>query len=259
MRPVIATFGKLSIYSFGAMLATGVIVAVLFSRKRARLAGLNEDRLLDLIIVVMLASLLGARLVFMLLNGPNAGSGLLPGHGGLSFFGGLALGVSALAVLARRWKMPFIDLADTFAPGMALGEAVTRLGCDIFGKPSGDWWGILHQGVRVHPVQFYSFVLNFALFLFLYTRRPDRAGQVTGTYLTGLGVGRFVLEFFREGPGIWAGTWLTWGHAAAILALLAGAALVLFSPRRPASVTGEPFHWVDLTPLTFAPLFFLLR
>lgn len=259
MRPIITTFGKFSVYSFGVMLATGVIVAVLFSRRRARLAGLKEDRLLDLIIVVMLVSLLGARLVFMLLNGPNAGSGLLPGHGGLSFFGGLALGVAALAILARRWRVPVIDLTDALAPGMALGEAVTRLGCDIFGKPSGAWWGVLHQGVRVHPVQFYSFVLNFALFLFLYTYRPARTGQVTGLYLAGLGVSRFVLEFFREGPGIWAGTWLTWGQAAATLALLAGAALVLFSRRRPASVTGEPFHWVDLTPLTFAPLFFLLR
>lgn len=259
MRPILVTIGKLNIYSFGAMLATGVIVALLFSRRRARQAGLQEERLLDLIIVVMLASLVGARLVFMLLNGSSAGPGLLPGHGGLSFFGGLAFGVVALAVVTRYWKVPFIDLTDALAPGMALGEAVTRLGCDIFGKPSGTWWGILHQGVRVHPVQFYSFVLNFALFLILYTRRPNRAGQVTGLYLAGLGASRFVLEFFREGPGIWAGTWLTWGHAAAVPALLAGVALLLRGPRRPASVTGTPFHWVDFAPLTFAPLFFLLR
>lgn len=259
MRPIIATFGKLNIYSFGAMLATGLIVSVLFSRNRARQAGLQKDRLLDLIIVVMPASLLGARLASMLLNGSHMGKDLLPGHGGLSFFGGLALGLSALAITARRWRIPLIDLTDALAPGMAVGEAITRLGCDIFGKPTGTTWGMLHQGVRVHPVQFYSFVLNFALFLFVYTYRPNRPGQVTGLYLTGLGASRFILEFFREGPGIWAGTWMTWGQMAAALALLSGIVLTLFSPHRPVSVTSEPFRLIDLTPLTFAPLFFLLR
>ncbi|MGE5552147.1 MAG: prolipoprotein diacylglyceryl transferase [Bacteroidota bacterium] len=255
MRPILVQLGPFTVYSYGFMLAVGLLAALAVIKGRGEPVGLTGDRLYNLFLGAVLSSLAGARLTYLALNGVPLAAFFDFGHGGLSFFGGLAFGTIGLAALAAYWRIAFMDLADAIVPGLALGEAITRLGCDIFGKPASGWWAVWRNGASVYPVQLYSFALNFGIYLFLRVYRPRYAGQAGAVYLILLGVTRFVLEFVREGATL-AGP-LTWGHVAAVLALLAGSILFVTRRGRPAKVTGGNFRVLDFMPLLLAPMYFI--
>lgn len=255
MRPILVSFGPFNLFSFGLMLVLGIVAAALGLRSRARAIGVGFDRLLEFLPWVLLSSLVGARLTYMAVSGGGFAGLFALGHGGLSFFGGIAFGSMTALLWAHRRRIPKLDLLDTLAPGMAVGEAVTRLGCDIFGKPTASFLGVLHNGVVVHPVQLYSFALNMGIFLFLQSYRPRYAGQTGAAYLVLLGVTRFVLEFFRQGSTVLG--FLTWGHMAAAAAVLVGIVLHKVCRRNPARVTGRGISVGDLAPLALVPMYFI--
>ena len=257
MRSVLLQLGPFAIYSYGLMLAVGMLAAMAVIRPRAAAIGLTEERLFNLAVVVFAAALVGARLTWLILAGERVSSLWQFGHGGLSFFGGLFFGLMALAALAWRWHLAVWDLADAVVPGLAIGEALTRLGCDIFGKPTAGWWAIRHAGVTVHPVQLYSFLLNFGIYLILTMFRPRRAGQVGAIYLVALGITRFLLEFYRGGATI-AGPF-TWGHLAALAAFLGGVFLFPRHEERSPRIRGRTLRFFDLAPLAAMPFFFVFQ
>ena len=254
MRSVLLQLGPFTVYSYGLMLAVGVMAAMAVIRPRAAAVGLGEERLFNLAAAVFAAALAGARLTWLILAGERVGSLFQSGHGGLSFFGGLAFGAIVLFALAGHWHLAASDLTDAVVPGLAIGEALARLGCDIFGKPTAGWWAIGHGGATVHPVQLYSFALNLGIYLILTVFRPRHAGQVGAVYLVALGITRFLLEFFREGATI-AGPF-TWGHLAALSAFLGGVFLFLRREERCPRISGRTLQLFDLTPLAAVPFFF---
>lgn len=104
----------------------------------------------------------------------------------------------------KKHQIPLWKTADTFAPGIIIGQAIGRIGCDVFGVPmERGWpWGIEFMGNIVHPVQIYEVVLNFALFLVLWHKRKSviYEGQLFIYYIIGFSLNRFVVEFFRSNP-----------------------------------------------------------
>lgn len=168
--------------------------------------------------------------------------------GGMSFHGGALGVVVAVAILARRQKRPFLQLADFLVPTVPLGLAAGRIGNFINGELWGreasadlPWAMIFPTGGDVprHPSQIYQALLEGVLLfvlLWLYARKPRYRGQVLGAFFLGYGVLRFVGEFFREPDahlgflslGMSMGQWLcvpmilagiallTWGKMAAI-------------------------------------------
>ena len=149
-------------------------------------------------------------------------------QGGMSFHGGL------LGVLVSQWwfarsrSKPFWQLMDFIAPCVPLGLASGRVGNfingELWGRPADPSlpWGMVFRGagdLPRHPSQAYQFLLEGLLLfvlLWLYARRPRGLGQVSGAFLIGYGVLRFLAEFFREpdsflGPlalGMTMGQWL---------------------------------------------------
>jgi phosphatidylglycerol:prolipoprotein diacylglycerol transferase len=160
--------------------------------------------------------------------------------------GGVALGVPAAAVMARRLGRPILDVLDAGAPGLFLGLACGRVGCLLggccFGAPTGLPWGIrypaghptcaLYPGEAVHPAPVYESLLCLAIVaVTLAAGAPRRRGAVLAGGLLAYAAGRVGLELLRG------------DHAAAFLGLtapqlfsLAVAAAVLaawrFLPRR---------------------------
>ena len=168
-------------------------------------------------------------------------------QGGMSFHGGLLGVIAAMAWFARSRQRPFLQVMDFVAPCVPTGLAAGRLGNFINGELWGRVadpslpWGMVFRGAGElprHPSQLYQFwlegVMLFVL-LWLYARRPRATGQVSGAFLAGYGVFRFVAEYFREPDahlgllalGLSMGQWLC------VPMIAGGVALWWWSGRRP--------------------------
>jgi phosphatidylglycerol:prolipoprotein diacylglycerol transferase len=131
--------------------------------------------------------------------------------GGMAFHGGLLGVIVAIAVFAHLRKRPFLEITDLVAPCVPTGFAAGRIGNFIngelwgrFADPSLPWAMVFPQSgspLPRHPSQLYQFALEglllFAI-LWIYGKKPRGLGQVSGAFLVGYGVLRFVAEFFRE-------------------------------------------------------------
>jgi phosphatidylglycerol:prolipoprotein diacylglycerol transferase len=118
----------------------------------------------------------------------------------------------------RKHHMPVLRTCDTFAPGIALGHAIGRIGCFAagccYGKPTHHWWGVTFTNplakafsgtplnIPIEPTQLFESAIEFVNFLFLLwlIRHKKFEGQVIGSYLFIYGVARYFIEFLRDDP-----------------------------------------------------------
>jgi phosphatidylglycerol:prolipoprotein diacylglycerol transferase len=230
--PVLFQVGGLPIYSYGLMLAIAVAVGLFGALKLARIEGCEEDLIYELTIVMVVCGILGARLFYVVFYAPdyfaaNPWAVLDLRTGGLVFYGGLLGGLlGGLGYIVKK-RLSFWNLADIFAPFLALGYSIARIGCFLngccYGKPTELPWGVVFPSVDLvsrHPTQLYSSFLSLLLFTFLYWLFPRRSfsGQVFLTYLAGYGVVRFIIEFWRENLVVWHG--FTIAQVTAVLVIL---------------------------------------
>jgi phosphatidylglycerol:prolipoprotein diacylglycerol transferase len=206
----------------------------------------------DLLFYGVLGVVIGGRLGYVLFYKP----GYYAGHpleafavwkGGMAFHGGLLGAIAAMALFARMRKRPFLQVADLVAPCVPTGLAAGRIGNFINGElwgrpadPSLPWAMVFPQSgttLARHPSQLYQFALEglllFAL-LWLYSRRPRAMGQVSGAFLVGYGVLRFIAEYFRE-PDNFLGLQalnLTRGQWLCVPMVLIGIAMWVWATRR---------------------------
>jgi phosphatidylglycerol:prolipoprotein diacylglycerol transferase len=173
-------------------------------------------------------------------------------QGGMSFHGGMLGVIVSQWWFARSRGKPVWQVLDFVAPCVPLGLAAGRVGNFINGElwgraadPSLPWAMIFPQAGNVprHPSQVYQFLLEGLLLfvlLWLYARKPRRAGQVSGMFLLGYGIFRFVAEFFREPDAhlLWLqqSTGLSMGQWLCVPMMVAGVLLWMWASRRPQPV-----------------------
>jgi phosphatidylglycerol:prolipoprotein diacylglycerol transferase len=128
---------------------------------------------------------------------------------GRVYHGGFIFSVLIAFLLVRLLKRDFWLMADSAAPGLAIGISVGRIGCFLngccLGSPTSLPWGVKFYGIdssinlSLHPAQLYESVIMFLIFLFLWrTRKKNHPqGYVFSIYLLAWGVERFIMEFFR--------------------------------------------------------------
>ena len=176
--------------------------------------------------------------------------------GGMSFHGGMLGVIVAMMLWARRRGRPWLQVTDLIAPCVPLGLASGRVGNFINGELWGRVadpslpWAMVFRGAGDaprHPSQVYQLLLEGVLLfvlLWLYARRPRRMGQVSGMFLIGYGVLRFIAEYFREPDahlgllalGLSMGQWLC------VPMLLAGVGLWWWGSRQPGTAPGARTH-----------------
>ena len=129
-------------------------------------------------------------------------------QGGLSFHGGLLGVLVACFWLSKRWDLRFFWLMDRVAPYVAPGLGFVRLGnfmnSELLGRPTDQSWGFIFPsdplGIMRHPSQLYQAfgegIILFSYMLFI-ARKPKPMMNISGHFLTGYGVIRFLSEFFR--------------------------------------------------------------
>ena len=223
MHPILFEFGGFTIYSYGVLLAAAYLLGLQFALIRARSRGLDRERVMDLGIWIIISALVGAKLLLLVVDyrpflaNPRTVVDLLRSGG--VFYGGLIAAVTVALVYIWRHRMPMWTTTDVFAPGIALGHVVGRLGCLLagccFGRPTSVPWAIsFHDpnafatsgtplGVSLHPTQLYEAGAEALILVFLLAferRGRPFPGRTFWSYMLLYGVSRFIIEFYRGDP-----------------------------------------------------------
>src|SRR5262245_3692263 len=133
------------------MLAVAFLVGTWLALKGARRLGLDEDHVVTVILVVLVASVLGARALYVMEHIAEFrrqwGGVIAIWQGGLTLYGGVVAGTAAGLIAARRFKLPMWTVADALTPSFALGTVFGRIGCFLngccYGKPTHLPWGVV--------------------------------------------------------------------------------------------------------------------
>ena len=261
MCPLLFSVGPLSIPTYGVLVAIGFLVGLYLVGRLSKRAGLDPDRMTNLGLWVVLAAIIGAK-VFMVFadfgtywHDPGRLFSLSLLRAGGIFYGGL-LGALGVAVwYSRKHGLPGLQTADIFAPAVAVGHSIGRLGCFAagccWGKPTSLPWGVAFTdpaahdfvgvplNVHLHPTQPYEAggTLAVGLLLLRLIGRPHRPGAVFAWYLVLYSSFRLGVEFLRaetsrnfpfDGP-------LSVTQWVAVVLVVAGAALLLWHSSQPAA------------------------
>ncbi len=159
MHRILLKLGPFTIYSYGVMLALAFIIGTLFAERRARKQGYPKDSIVDLSLWILVSSVSGARLLFVLINWDYYRNNILESfkiwEGGLVYYGGLIAGFLAAVFYLQRKRLALWRTADILAPSLALGEAIGRIGCFLNGCCYGsvsEKGGVCFPGAGDPPV-----------------------------------------------------------------------------------------------------------
>ncbi len=247
--PVAFALGPVKVHWYGLMYVVGFIAGWWLARRRAARPGstwkpVDVD---DLIFFAAIGVILGGRLGWTLVYGFDAIakdplSIIRVWEGGMSFHGGLAGVMIAVALFAHRRKRRIADVFDFMAPLPALGLFAGRIGNfingELWGKPTDLPWGMLVNAEVRHASQLYEAALEglvlFAL-IWWFTAKPRPRLAPAGLFLTAYAVFRFAVEFVRlpdEHIGYLAFGWLTMGQLLTLPVLAAGLGMLAWARAR---------------------------
>ena len=220
--PELFKVGPFTVYTYGVLLAASYLLGLRLAMWRAKKWGLDPTRVLDLGIYIIIAALVGAKLLLLVVDFDQFKDPRellnLARLGGV-FYGGLLLALAVAFWYIARHRMPFWTTCDVFAPGIALGHVTGRLGClaagCCYGKPTDLPWGIVFTdplaaanvgtplGIPLHPTQLYEAGAALVIVtLLLVTERRGRpfAGRTFWSYMFLYAVSRYIIEMYRGDP-----------------------------------------------------------
>jgi phosphatidylglycerol:prolipoprotein diacylglycerol transferase len=218
--PEMFGIGPLTIYTYGVMLAAAYLGGLQLAIVRAKRVGLDATRMLDLGVYIVIAALVGAKLLLLFVNfnyfRNNPDEILVLARSGGVFYGGLITATLVAFWYIRRHKLPFWTTCDMFAPGIALGHVIGRIGCLMagccYGRQTNVPWAITFTdpfaaanvgtplNVPLHPTQLYEAGAELLILIFLLvTEKKGRpfAGRTFWGYMFLDAVSRFIIEFYR--------------------------------------------------------------
>lgn len=253
MHPRLFELGPITVYTYGVLLAAAYLLGLRLAMVRARARNLDQTRVLDLGIYIIISALVGAKLLLLVtdfrtyLSNPRELLTLVRVAG--VFYGGLILAVVVAIWYIRRIGLPLWTTCDVFAPGIALGHVVGRLGCFFagccYGKPTDQPWGVTFTdpfanantgtplNVPLHPTQLYEAgAEGLILAILLVTERRGRPfpGRTFWLYILLYAISRYAVEIYRGDPRGTIGTMSTSQFISLLLIPLAIA--MLFYLRR---------------------------
>ena len=225
MFPRLFHIGNFSLPTYGLLVSTGVLIGLWISVRNSKKQGINPEDAWNLGILVVLCGIVGAKLLYIVNDwsfytahpGEIFSLGTLQAGG--VFSGGLIAGFGSAAWYIRKHRMPALATSDAFAPGLALGHAIGRVGCFAagccYGKPTNHFWGVTFTNplaqtwvgtplnTSLEPTQLFESAVELANFFILMwmLKRKRFDGQVVAAYFFLYGVARYFLEFIRDDPG----------------------------------------------------------
>lgn len=234
-----------TVNTYGALLALAFLAGLFVMARQAAADNLDRNRVYDLGLWVLVASLIGSKLLMIITDWDDyqgnwrAFLSLDFLRSGGVFYGGFIGAVIASVIMMRVYKLPWWRTADAFAPGIAIGQAIGRLGCFsagcCWGKPTTAFCGVhfsdkghettsvptivghlpaaiqqqwaeklggLTAPVHLHPVQLYEVGATLVIFggLLVLARKRQFHGQIVLAYALLYAIARFIIEFWRDDP-----------------------------------------------------------
>jgi phosphatidylglycerol:prolipoprotein diacylglycerol transferase len=221
MFPQLFHIGKFFLPTYGFLVSMGVLLGLWISVRNSERLGYDGEKAWNLGILVVLCGIVGAKLLYVAIewrtyaDHPADIFSLSTLQAGGVFSGGLLGAFLAAAWYIWKNHMPPLGTWDAFAPGLALGHAIGRIGCFAagccYGKPTNHWWGVtftnplaaLITGTPLNrplePTQLFESAVEFANFIFLMwlLKRRKFNGQIFGAFMFIYGIARFFIEFLR--------------------------------------------------------------
>ena len=215
MFPKLFQYGDFFLPTYGVLVALPFLIGLLVTQRLARRAGINNELVINLVVYCALAGLVGAKLLMFAFDwdhfraNPADMFSLATLRAAGVYQGGLVLAIATAFWYVRRHDLPWLQTFDVFAPGIAIGHGIGKLGCFAagccWGKECDLPWAITFRNpdanaltgvplrVSVHPAQLYELGAEALLFGFLCWRfgRPHKPGTIIGLYLVISSVMRF--------------------------------------------------------------------
>lgn len=223
MHPILFELGNWPVYSYGVLLAAAYLLGLQLAVSRAKRRGVDATRVMDLGIWIIIAALVGAKALLVIVDfdyyrsNPREIFSLVRSAG--VFYGGLVLATIVGFALVRRYQLPVWTTADLYAPGIALGHVIGRLGCFLagccWGRATDVAWAVTFTdpaaamnvgtplNVPLHPTQLYEAGAELLILgLLLVTERKGRyfPGRTFWLYMLLYGITRFIIEIYRGDP-----------------------------------------------------------
>ena len=246
MFPEISLFG-IQIPSYFLVISLTYSILIYLSVLKAEKERKNIRTLFSLMLILIVSSGIGARAFHVIWESPGQYTSdpikiLQFWHGGFVFYGGLLFSAFTMCTYLAYNRLDFFEWTDFFAPIVAFGYGIGRLACLLEGCCYGTMCDLPWAINGRHPTQLYSIFLELilALLLFALSRKSDRqgrfdfgkhifdSGSLTGIWMTGHGLNRFIVEQWRDdfrGPLISGWSISRW---IAVIILFSGCILIGF-------------------------------
>jgi len=265
VHPILISIGSFHLPTYGVLLALALLTAIYTVMRLGRREGLDASRLLDLSTWIIIVSLVGAKVLMVVTDRSTYHSlGDLFSWSTIQaagvFYGGFVAALLFSAWYIRAHRLPAWKVFDIYAPAIALGQSIGRIGCFAagcdYGKPAHSSLAVIFTnpyshdlvgvplGIPLYPVQVYESLATLAIFgiLLWWYPRKTRDGEVFLIYMTLYAVARFFLEFLRgdEDRGFVFHHLLSTSQFIAILALVTAGIMAYFFYRRPVEAGFSP-------------------
>lgn len=215
--PVAIQIGPMEIRWYGIIMASAFLLGIFLAYRRAQQNNINPNHILNMVTLVIPASIIGARLYYVIFSWENYSSEPLQAlaiwHGGLAIHGGIAGGLLAGLYYVHRYGIPAWKTADIVAPSLILGQAIGRWGNFINQEAHGG--SVTEQFINhfpafiknqmfigyqyYHPTFLYESLWDFGVFTILIWQynKKKADGEIAFLYLILYSIGRFFIEALR--------------------------------------------------------------
>jgi phosphatidylglycerol:prolipoprotein diacylglycerol transferase len=249
---------------YGIIIALGMLLGLIYVVREAKRTGQNEENYWDLATMLLIFSVIGARVYYVVFYWDLFKDDWLSifniRNGGLAIYGGVLAGIITVFVFSRKKKLSFWKMADTLIPGLLIGQIIGRFGNftnrEVFGgyteglfamqlplsmvrqrDISADIAEHIIEGsnyIQVHPTFLYESMWNLALFLFIcvYKKKKKFEGELFYIYLLGYGIGRAWIEGIRTDQLLLPVIGLPVSQVLAVILAVIGIIMIIWNRRK---------------------------
>lgn len=215
MNPIAFEIFGVAIRWYGILISSGILIGVYFAYNEAKRKGYDPEYIIDIALWCVPAAIIGARLYYVIFEWDYYKGDLLKiiniREGGLAIHGALIAAILTGYIFTKVKNISFLESIDIVAPSIAIGQAIGRWGNflngEAHGGPTDLPWGIMVDGVKVHPTFLYESLWDFGIFLFLmyYRKKKKIDGEVFLIYGILYSVARFFIEGLRTDSLMFSG------------------------------------------------------